>query len=63
MLADRRGAEMAEAAVVLPVVILVLMFVINGSLAGYTAMAAANAARRWRSMRCSSPSWGCRSWA
>ncbi len=35
---------MAEAAVALPVVILVLMFVINGMLAGYTAMVAANAA-------------------
>jgi Flp pilus assembly protein TadG len=42
--ADRRGAEMAEAAVALPVVILVLLFVINGALAGYTGMAAANAA-------------------
>jgi hypothetical protein len=44
MLTDRRAAEMAEAAVTLPVVMLVLMFVINGSLAGYTAMAAATAA-------------------
>ncbi|MBN2084215.1 MAG: pilus assembly protein [Anaerolineales bacterium] len=44
MRTDRRGAEMAESAVVLPVVMLVLMFVINGSLAGYTAMSAANAA-------------------
>jgi Flp pilus assembly protein TadG len=44
MLTDKRGAEMAEAAVTLPVVMLVLLFVINGSLAGYTAMAAANAA-------------------
>ena len=44
MISDKRGAEMAEAAVALPVVILVLLFVINGSLAGYTAMAAAGAA-------------------
>ena len=44
MLTHKRGAEMAEAAVTLPVVILVLMFVINGALAGFTAMAAANAA-------------------
>jgi Flp pilus assembly protein TadG len=44
MISDKRGAEMAEAAVALPVVILVLMFVINGSLAGYTSMAASNAA-------------------
>jgi hypothetical protein len=44
MLTDGRGAEMAEAAVTLPVVMLVLFFVINGSLAGYTAMAAASAA-------------------
>jgi Flp pilus assembly protein TadG len=44
MLTDKRGAEMAEAAVTLPVVVLVLFFVINGSLAGYSAMAAENAA-------------------
>jgi Flp pilus assembly protein TadG len=44
MIEDRRGAEMAEAAVALPVVILVLLFVLNGTLAGYTAMAAAQAA-------------------
>jgi Flp pilus assembly protein TadG len=44
MLTDRRGSEMAEAAVTLPVVIMVLLFVINGSLAGYSAMAAAGAA-------------------
>jgi hypothetical protein len=41
---DGRGAEMAEAAVVLPVVLLLLLFVINGSMAGYTSMAAASAA-------------------
>jgi hypothetical protein len=44
MLRERRGAEMAEAAITLPVVVLVLIFVINGASAGYTAMAAANAA-------------------
>ena len=43
MLTHKRGAEMVEAAVTLPVVILVLMFVINGAMAGFTAMAAANA--------------------
>jgi Flp pilus assembly protein TadG len=44
MVSDKRGAEIAEAAVALPVVILVLFFVINGMLAGYTAMVAAAAA-------------------
>jgi uncharacterized protein YpmB len=44
MLTHKRAAEMAEAAVALPVVILVLFFVINGMLAGYTAMVAAAAA-------------------
>jgi hypothetical protein len=44
MIFDKRGAEMAEAAVALPVVILVLLFVLNGSLAGFTAMAASSAA-------------------
>jgi hypothetical protein len=44
MLFDRRGSNMAEAAITMPVVMLVLMFAINASLAGYTAVAAANAA-------------------
>ncbi|MBN1439745.1 MAG: hypothetical protein JW929_10075 [Anaerolineales bacterium] len=44
MLRDKRGAEMAEAAVALPVVILVLFFVINAMMAGYTAMVASIAA-------------------
>jgi hypothetical protein len=44
MLTDKRGAEMAEAAVTLPVVVLTLLFVINGSSAGYSAMTAASAA-------------------
>jgi hypothetical protein len=44
MLTHKRAAEMAEAAVALPVVILVLFFVINGMLAGHCAMVAAIAA-------------------
>jgi Flp pilus assembly protein TadG len=44
ILSDTHAVEMAESAVVLPVVILAMMFVINGSLAGYTAMAASYAA-------------------
>lgn len=44
MLNDRRGSNMAEAAVTLPVVLLLLMLIVNMSLAGYSALAAANAA-------------------
>jgi hypothetical protein len=44
MLGDKAGSNMAEAAVTMPVVLLVLMFVLNASLAGYRGMAAANAA-------------------
>jgi hypothetical protein len=44
MLTHKRATEMAEAAVALPVVILILFFVVNGMLAGYTAMVAAMAA-------------------
>jgi Flp pilus assembly protein TadG len=43
MLFDRRGSEMAEAAITMPVVLLVLFFAINASLAAYTGVAAANA--------------------
>jgi Flp pilus assembly protein TadG len=43
MLLDRRGSNMAEAAVTMPVVLLVLMFAINAALAAYTSVAAANA--------------------
>jgi Flp pilus assembly protein TadG len=44
MLSCRRGSNMAEAAVTMPVVLFVLMFGINVSLASYTAMVAADAA-------------------
>jgi Flp pilus assembly protein TadG len=44
MLTSRRGSNMAEAAITMPVVLLMLLFGINLSLASYTAVAAANAA-------------------
>ncbi|MBN1438040.1 MAG: pilus assembly protein [Anaerolineales bacterium] len=43
MLTDHRASSMAEAAISMPVVLLVLMFAINASLAAYTGVAAANA--------------------
>lgn len=43
MLSDLSGSNMAEAAVAMPVVLLVLLFGINASLAAYTGVAAANA--------------------
>lgn len=43
MLTDHRASNMAEAAISMPVVLLVLMFAINASLAAYTGVAAANA--------------------
>ena len=43
MLSSRRGSNMAEAAITMPVVLLMLLFGINLSLASYTAVAAANA--------------------
>lgn len=43
MLTDRSASNMAEAAISMPVVLLVLMFAINASLAVYTGVAAANA--------------------
>jgi hypothetical protein len=44
MLRDCRASEMAESAITLPVILLVLMLVINGLLAGYTSLSAAAAA-------------------
>jgi Flp pilus assembly protein TadG len=44
MLTSRRGSNMAEAAITMPVVLMVLFFALNVSLASYTAVAAANAA-------------------
>jgi Flp pilus assembly protein TadG len=44
MIRCKRGSNMAEAAITMPVVLLVLLFGINASLAGYTGMAAYNAA-------------------
>jgi hypothetical protein len=44
MLRDCRASEMAESAITLPIVLLVLMLVINGLLAGYTGLSAAAAA-------------------
>jgi hypothetical protein len=44
MLFDRRGSNMAEAAITMPVVMLVLMFTINVSIAGAASVAASNAA-------------------
>jgi hypothetical protein len=44
MFSCKRGSNMAEAAITMPVVLLVLLFGINASLAGYTGMAAYNAA-------------------
>jgi hypothetical protein len=43
MLTNTKASNMAEAAITMPVVLLVLMFAINGSLAAYTGVAAANA--------------------
>jgi hypothetical protein len=44
MLFDRRGSNMAEAAITMPVVMLVLMFTINVSIAGAASVAASQAA-------------------
>jgi Flp pilus assembly protein TadG len=44
MLTCRRGSNMAEAAITMPVVLLVLLFTINLSMASYTAVSAASAA-------------------
>jgi hypothetical protein len=44
MLTDKRAANMAEAAISMPVVLLILVFALNVSRAGYAAMAARNAA-------------------
>jgi hypothetical protein len=44
MLTDKRASEMAEAAISIPVVLLVLVLALNVTRAGYAAMAARNAA-------------------
>jgi Flp pilus assembly protein TadG len=44
MLSCRRGSNMAEAAITMPVVLFVLLFGINVSLVSHTALVAANAA-------------------
>jgi Flp pilus assembly protein TadG len=44
MLTDKRGSEMAEAAISIPVVLMILLFALNVTRAGYAAMAARNAA-------------------
>jgi Flp pilus assembly protein TadG len=44
MLFDKRGAEMAEAAISIPVVLMVLVVAMSIARAGYAAMAARNAA-------------------
>lgn len=44
MIRARRGSNMAEAAIAMPIVVLVVLFAINASAAGYCAMSAANAA-------------------
>jgi Flp pilus assembly protein TadG len=44
MFLDRRGSNMAEAAITMPVVLLVLMFTLNLSIAGAASVAASNAA-------------------
>ncbi|MGB7540332.1 MAG: TadE/TadG family type IV pilus assembly protein [Anaerolineales bacterium] len=44
MLTCRRGSSMAEAAITMPVVLLVIMYGINVSLVSHTALVAANAA-------------------
>jgi Flp pilus assembly protein TadG len=44
MLSSRRGSSMAEAAITMPVVLLVLLAGINFSLVSHTALVAANAA-------------------
>ena len=44
MLSDKRAGNMAEAAISMPVVLLILVFGLNMARAGYAAMAARNAA-------------------
>jgi Flp pilus assembly protein TadG len=44
MLTDRRGSEMAEAAISIPVVLMILVLALNVTRAGYAAMAARTAA-------------------
>ena len=44
MLRDCTASEMAESALVMPVILLVIMLVINGLMAGYTGLSAAAAA-------------------
>jgi hypothetical protein len=44
MLTSRRGSNMAEAAITMPVVLLVLMLTINIAMASYSAVSAASAA-------------------
>ena len=44
MLSNRRGSNMAEAAITMPVVLLVMMFAINVSIAGAASVAATQAA-------------------
>jgi Flp pilus assembly protein TadG len=44
MIRNRRASNMAEAAIAMPVVVLVILFAMNVSAASYTAIAAASAA-------------------
>jgi Flp pilus assembly protein TadG len=44
MIRNRRGSNMAEAAITMPIVVLVILFALNVSAASYTAIAAAAAA-------------------
>lgn len=44
IVSENQGSQLAEAAIAMPVVLLVLMFAVNVALASYTAVAASNAA-------------------